>query len=139
MRNSAKARGNASMASWISATIPMRIGCSAAERLRSLAGPGARNVMSRKTVMPARSSATLFSAPLGQLDVEQLELNCLTNLAPPVGVQQLLLGPILHPEPVPRSRVFRRWNANTRNDPLALPVTCRADHRPAGLRLTIPL
>jgi hypothetical protein len=29
-----------------------------AERLRSLAGPAARNVMSRKTVMPARSSAT---------------------------------------------------------------------------------
>jgi hypothetical protein len=30
-----------------------------AERLRSLAGPAARNVMSQKTVMPARSSATL--------------------------------------------------------------------------------
>src|SRR5438105_11391085 len=29
-----------------------------AQRLRSLAGPAARNVMSRKTVMPARSSAT---------------------------------------------------------------------------------
>ena len=29
-----------------------------AERLRSLAGPVARNGMSRKTVMPARSSAT---------------------------------------------------------------------------------
>jgi hypothetical protein len=28
------------------------------ERLRSLAGPAARNVVSRKTVMPARSSAT---------------------------------------------------------------------------------
>src|SRR5437016_10058133 len=35
-----------------------------AERLRSLAGPAARNVMSRKTVMPARSSATLCSACL---------------------------------------------------------------------------
>ena len=35
-----------------------------AERLRSLAGPAARNVMSRKTVMPARSSATLCSASL---------------------------------------------------------------------------
>jgi hypothetical protein len=32
-----------------------------AERLRSLAGPAARNVMSRKTVMPARSSATPYS------------------------------------------------------------------------------
>ena len=31
----------------------------APERLRSLAGPAARNVMSRQTVMPARSSATL--------------------------------------------------------------------------------
>src|SRR5262249_40955729 len=31
-------------------------GAFAAERLRSLAGPAARNVMSRKTVMPARSS-----------------------------------------------------------------------------------
>ena len=30
-----------------------------AKRLRSLAGPAARNAMSRKTVMPARSSATL--------------------------------------------------------------------------------
>jgi hypothetical protein len=28
----------------------------------SLAGPAARNVMSRKTVMPAQSSATLYSA-----------------------------------------------------------------------------
>src|SRR5262245_61521640 len=37
---------------------------SAAERLRSLAGPAARNVMSRKTIMPARSSATLCSAGL---------------------------------------------------------------------------
>src|SRR5262249_53285037 len=33
-----------------------------AERLRSLAGPAARNVVSRKTVMPARSRATLCSA-----------------------------------------------------------------------------
>src|SRR5713226_277502 len=34
----------------------------AAERLRSLAGPAARNLMPRKTVMPARSSGTLCSA-----------------------------------------------------------------------------
>lgn len=33
-----------------------------AERLRSLAGPAARNAMSRKTVMPARSSATSWFA-----------------------------------------------------------------------------
>ncbi len=35
---------------------------SQAERLRSLAGPAARNVMSRSTVMPARSSGTPCSA-----------------------------------------------------------------------------
>src|SRR5262245_27046821 len=34
---------------------------SAAERLHSLAGPAARNVMPRTTVTPARSSATLGS------------------------------------------------------------------------------
>src|SRR5688572_6429387 len=33
-----------------------------AEQQRSLAGPAARNAISRKTVVPARSSETLFSA-----------------------------------------------------------------------------
>ena len=36
-------------------------------QLRSLAGPAARDVVSRKTVMPARSSATLCSAALAVL------------------------------------------------------------------------
>src|SRR5262249_47021830 len=51
-----------------------------AERLRSLAGPAARNVMSRKTVMPARSSATLGSA--GAF-VTGIRLGCSLDLAWP--------------------------------------------------------
>src|SRR5438128_2192408 len=40
---------------------PFTGGQAASGTRRSLAGPAARNVMSRKTVMPARSSATLGS------------------------------------------------------------------------------
>ena len=39
------------------------------ERLRSLAGPTARNIMSRNDVMPARSSATLGSASSTGIDL----------------------------------------------------------------------
>src|SRR5262249_46954091 len=47
-------------------TVPLRSHAAcppAAERLRSLAGPAARNVVSRKTVMAARSSCMFNVAP----------------------------------------------------------------------------
>jgi RNA polymerase sigma-70 factor (ECF subfamily) len=52
------------LSNWRAAQVHRARGSSDAttyERLRSLAGPAARNVMSRKTVMAARSSATLGS------------------------------------------------------------------------------
>src|SRR5207237_7418276 len=47
----------------------------AAERLRSLAGPAARNTMSRKTVMPARSSATSWFAGIRLAAADRRELS----------------------------------------------------------------
>src|SRR5262249_21613504 len=56
----------------------------AAERLRSLAGPAARNAMSRKAVMPARLSATRGSSGasvrIGLLLLQELEDHLVARL-----------------------------------------------------------
>src|SRR5262249_28032253 len=60
------------------------------------------------------------------------------NLPPRIGVQQLPLSPILVPERIPRLHALGRGNANTQRPFTGTPA-CLADHRPAGLWLTVPL
>src|ERR1700687_2436598 len=89
--------------------------------------------------MPPQSGATFGSAPLGQLDVEQLKFDRFMQFAPPACVEQFNFSAVLHPELVPCLGMFGGRYANALDRPLARAATRLTNHWPAGLRLAITL